>query len=124
MTSTFALEYIRMRMIELGIGEYFLKWRHFRLAPEEVREINAGDHFYFVINDIPNISIDPPHVRVESDFGVWDYGETATNEMIYEHRGKITLTSQEVVDPSGEGEITGIQMIQVIPKNKEEDGNI
>ena len=125
MTSVFALEYIRRRIRETGIAdEYYLKWRHFVLAPEEVRKISAGDDIYLIVNEIPNAGVDAPKVRVESEFGIWDYAEEATNELIYEHRGKITLTSLVASDPSGDVELAHLQMIQVIPKNKSNNGNI
>ena len=118
MTSRFAMKYIRMRMRETGLGaEYFLKWRHFVLAPDELREIDAGEDFFLIVNEFPNVALDLPPVRVESEFGIWDYDEAATNELIHEHRGKITLKNS---DPT---QVAHFQMIQVIPKNRKKDGD-
>ena len=119
MTTAFALEYIKRRMREIGLGDdYYLKWRHFVLSPSEVRKITGGDDLFVLINDIPNIPIDEPVVRVESDFGIWDFSETTTNELIYEHRGHITLTNTDTDNPSY------LVMVQVIPANPKEDGDI
>ena len=117
MTTAFALEYIRCRMEEIGITEYRLQWRHLVLGPTEIRNISAGNDLYIIINDIPNIRIDPIEVRVESEFGIWDMRDgVATNELQYEHRGEITLIN---VDEAKEDQ--HIAFIQVIPLNKKSD---
>jgi len=117
MTTAFALQYIPQRMAEIGICEYRLQWRHLVLGPTEIRTFSAGNDLYFIINDIPNIRIDPIEVRVESEFGIWDMRTgIPTNELQYEHRGEITLTN---VDEDKEDQhIAFIQVIPLNPKNE------
>lgn len=119
MTSSFALEYIRRRAEEIGIGKaYFLKWRHLVLAEDEVRQINAGDDIYLLINELPNLALDFAPVRIESEFGIYDLSEAATNELIHEHRGQIRITNL-----SGT-QMAHLQFIQIIPQNSHSDGKL
>ena len=103
MRTGFALDYIPHRMRELGYGEdYTMRFRHLVMQPNEVRRLKGFKHLYLLVE--PNDA-----VKVESEFGLYDIEETATNELQYEHFGKITVTNKYA-------EIQHLQFIQVITK--------
>ena len=105
MTINLALEYIPRRMQELGYNsDYFIRFRHLVLQPNEELTIDAHTQFYYLVEEAQN-------VRVESETGIFDLSESATNEMQYEHQSKIQITNYL----SG---INHLRFIQVIPKNK------
>ena len=95
MTINLALEYIPRRMQELGYkADYYIRFRHLLLQPNEEQTIDAFNQFYYLVEEAEN-------VRVES----------TTNEMQYEHQSKIHITNYL----SG---INHLRFIQVIPKHK------
>ena len=105
MTINLALEYIPSRMEDLGYHEdYYIKFRHFVLQPNEELTIDADNQFYYLIEEAEN-------VRVESETGIFDLSEKNVNELVYEHQSKIQITNYL----SG---INHLRFIQVIPKNK------
>ncbi len=99
MTVPFALEYIKSMMCH---AEYEINFRHLIMQPLEVRKIGASDHIYLLIEP-------PADLRVESDFGLFDYCETIVNELQYEHRGSITVTNHSLF-------VNHLKAIQVIPR--------
>lgn len=105
MTIQYALEHITRKMERLGINNnYFLKFRHLVLIPNEIRIIHGYDEFYFLIqagNDL----------KVVSEFGIYDLYDTGINEQQYEHQGKITITNPSDMTKH-------IKFIQVIPTHK------
>ena len=105
MTINLALEYIPRRMQELGYkADYFIRFRHLVLQPNETQTIDAFNQFYYLVEEAEN-------VRVESETGIFDLSESSTNEMQYEHQSKIQITNYL----SG---INHLRFIQVIPKHK------
>ena len=105
MTINLALEYIPRRMQELGYkADYFIRFRHLVLQPNEEQIIDAFNQFYYLVEEAEN-------VRVESETGVFDLSESTANEMQYEHQSKIHITNYL----SG---INHLRFIQVIPKHK------
>jgi hypothetical protein len=106
MTVEFALDYIPRRMQELGFGNnYLTRWRHFYIGPEATLNIDAANEFFMLITTSNN-------VKVKSKLGIYDLRDTGINEMQYEHRGKIEVTS---LSPAG---YTLVLFIQVIPTHK------
>lgn len=103
MTIGFATEYIPRRMKELGIKDYFLRFRHFVLQAGEKIELDANNQFYFLVDEVSNISI-------SSDFGFYDLTHLNTNEQCYEHQGSISITNYSLSN-------THIKFIQVITKH-------
>ncbi|MBL4898592.1 MAG: hypothetical protein JKX76_02970 [Colwellia sp.] len=105
MTTGFALEYIKRRMLELGFGDRFLlKYRHLQLQAREVRTIDANNQFYLLIEPDDTIA-------VSSKFGQYNISDRGINEMQYEHRGTIKVSN------ISEG-YAYAKFIQVIPKHK------
>src|ERR1035437_3453404 len=105
MTINLALEYIPRRMQELGYKhDYYIRFRHLVLQPNEEQTIDAFNQFFYLIEEAEN-------VRVESETGIFDLSEKNTNEMQYEHQSKIYITNYF---PG----INHLRFIQVIPKNK------
>lgn len=104
MTIALAIEYIPRRMKDLGIGaDYYLRFRHFVLQPNDLVEIDAYNQFFILVDEVADVSI-------ISDFGVYDLSDANTNEQSYEHQGSITLENYSTKTAS-------IRFIQVIPKN-------
>lgn len=104
MTINLALEYIPRRMQELGYGnEYYIRFRHLVLEPEELLKIEAFNQFYILVDA-------PENVIVLSDFGLFDLSFNKTNEQQYEHQGFITIQNYSST-------INHVRFIQVIPKN-------
>ena len=107
MTINLALEYIPKRMEELGHGKnYTLRFRHLVLQGNESQSIDASNQFYYLVEEAEQ-------VRVESETGVFDLSEKATNEMQYEHQGKMQISNYL-------SNINHLRFIHVIPKNKEQ----
>lgn len=111
MTIGFALDYIEKRMQALGYGaNYLLKFRHLVLQPSETRKVDAFNEYYLLIEENAEITI-------VSDFGFYDTSTAITNELQYEHFGKINVKNKSET-------MTSAKFIQVIPLNKEnEDKN-
>ena len=69
------------------------------------KKIDAYSQFYFLIEAGEGL-------RVESEFGIYDLDfDNNTNEMFYEHQGKIIITNNLKAKYH-------VKFIQVIPKNK------
>lgn len=103
MTTALALEYIPRRMQELGHGsDYYIRFRHFVLLPNEKLEIEAFNQFFLLVEE-------PEHLKIVSDFGFYDLSEDRTNEQFYEHQGTISLTNYAST-------VTHVRFIQVIPQ--------
>lgn len=103
-----AIAYLERRAVELGYKSYHIRFRHFMAEPATDRSIEAGTSLFLLVE----VSA---AVRVESETGVFDLTETATNELQYEHQGIIRLTNYSAV-------IQHVQMIQLILKD-EQDAN-
>lgn len=103
MNSAIVLEYIKKRMAELGHGErYSLQLRHFIIA-------SGGE----LIIDAPNqlmVLIEPVEmVEILSDIGLFNLSVTYSNELQYEHSGRIHMKSY-----AGDRAIH-IRFVQAIP---------
>lgn len=103
MTIALAIEYIPRRMKDLGIADYYLRFRHFVLQAGEKIELDANNQFYILVDEVSDINI-------SSDFGLYDLSDPSTNEQSYEHQGSISITNYA-------SESTHIRFIQIIPKN-------
>lgn len=105
MTVQFAIDYIPRRMKFLGVGSnYYTDVAHLVLQPNETREINAHNQFYILVHEATDVSI-------SSDNGVYDLSDPNINQVIYEHRGNITITNYS------QG-LAHVQFIQVILINQ------
>lgn len=105
MTIALALEYIPRRMKELGYGaEYYIRFRHFVMQPQEKLEVDAYNQFYILVEEVTDAS-------VSSDFGLFDLAVQNTNEQTYEHQGAIAINNYA-------DRINHLRFIQVIPKHK------
>lgn len=105
MDAIFATEYIARRMKQLGYGDdYYIRFRHFVLQSGKPRIEDAYTQF-FILTD------EPEDVRIESDTGLYDLKEKATNEQIHEHQGEIIINNYG--DTAAD-----VKFIQVIPIHK------
>ena len=103
MTTDLALEYIPLRMKELGFGDnYSLRFAHFVLQPNGTVNIEASCQFFILVEE-------PANVDVESDNGVFNLSLSSANEMQYEHQGQIIV--KNLVNA-----VNNVRFIQVIPK--------
>ena len=106
MTVGFALDYIEKRMQAMGYGgNYLLKFRHLVLQPHEERKVKAYNEYHLLIEE-------NRHIKIVSDFGLYDLSATTSNEVQYEHFGQIKIEN------IGEA-VTSAKFIQVIPLHKE-----
>ena len=104
MTTDLATEYIPRRMQELGHGDsYHLRFRHLLLQGGEVRVLMGYGQLFLLVEP-------PDDIRVESDMGLFDLSEAATDEFQYEHQGRITITNLSGLNNHA-------RFIQVIPHN-------
>ncbi len=100
-----ANEYVKRRAKELGHKDnYHIRFRHFVLGPGEVRKIDAPMQLFLLAEPME-------FIRITSDIGIFDLAEFATNELHYEHKGKIELTNYSPAPQQ-------VKMIQVIFKTK------
>lgn len=102
MTPALAQEYVKRRMIELGYGDkYHLRFKHMILQSGETRIEKAYGSYYILVEEPVNIS-------VRSQNGIFDLSFTNTNELQYEHHGKIYIINSA-------GGVSRARFIQVIP---------
>ena len=105
MTPELANEYIKRRMKELGHeNNYHIRFRHLVLGPMEVRKMDL--HLQLLILAAPK-----ENIRIQSDMGIFDVAEFATNELQYEHRGTVVITNYSAMPQQ-------VQLIQVLFKSK------
>lgn len=105
MTTALALEYIPRRMNELGFGSnYYIRFRHLLLPPNQTLEINAYNQFYILLDEAT-------HFQIESDMGFYDLAQHKTNEQSYEHQGLIRISNYAATSNT-------VRFIQVIPTNR------
>lgn len=104
MDTAIAMDYIAKRMAELGYIKYYVRLRHFVLAPGEIRAINGSKDVYLLVQPVQQITIN-------SDFGFYDLLATTANELQYEHTGKIMIVNYSA-DPNH------VRMIQAIPSKR------
>ncbi|NOQ75641.1 MAG: hypothetical protein GQ574_26775 [Crocinitomix sp.] len=79
------------KMKELGVGDnYILRYRHFRLDPNEVREIKGENHLYILTYPFNDI-------KISSKAGVYDLKDDGINELQYVHRGVIRIENKSGV---------------------------
>ena len=97
------------KMKELGIAEcdYILRYRHFRLDPNEKREIKGDNHYFILIYPYFN-------VKLESKMGIYDMEDDGVNELQHLHSGLIKIENQSRIR-------LDVKFIQVIPVEKSED---
>lgn len=111
MTEGTAIEFAKLKMRELGVGDnYILRYRHIRLDPSEKIKVKGENHMYLLI--------DPEDlIKVSSKAGIYDVQDTAINELQHVHRGLIEVENLDLVRVSA-------RFLQVIPLIKEkQDGN-
>lgn len=104
MTEQMAIELAHSQMKELGIENYFFRFRHLHLAPNLKRTLRGENEFFYLISEINDVTI-------KSKAGVYNLSDTAASEMQHIHRGIISI------------ENTGtswaeVKLLQVIPKKE------
>ncbi len=104
MNIALALEYIPRRMDELGYGKnYYIRFRHLVLQPNEHVDIEAYNQFYIMVDE-------PVNINITSEFGFFDLSVDRTNEQLYEHQGYISIQNYSA-------SVNHVRFIQVIPKH-------
>lgn len=106
MTIGFAIEYTTRRMRELGFeDQYMMKFRHIILQGKEKRSLNAYNEYFMLVEA-------DEALRITSDFGLFDLTEQKSNELQYEHFGKIKIINRDA-------NIRHVKFIQVVPTMNE-----
>lgn len=91
-------------MKDIGIGaDYYLRFRHFVLMPDENLMIDADNQYFILVDETAAVSIN-------SDFASYDLSDVTINEQNYEHSGKINIENYSSTPAH-------VKFIQVIPKN-------
>jgi len=101
MTIALAIEFIPIRMKEYGISEYGEQYHHFVIQPSKTKIIEGFNHFWFLMDENPNISI-------TSYSGDYDLSNPAIDEQTYEHQGLIVITNNG-------SSPANIRFMQIIP---------
>ncbi len=102
MNESLAIEYIKMRMQQMGYqNNFYIRVKHLVLEPMEETVIDAYNHFIVLIT--PNSG-----VKIESDTGMFDSSGMNTNEWSYEHQGEIKIKNQNATQ-------NNLQYLQAIP---------
>lgn len=100
MTEEFILEYIPIRIKELGYSNYHIRPRDFMIKGNSMKTLTAYNELYFIVGE-------PQGLLIESDYGVYDSTGSFIEENACMHRGEINITNQDT-DPKR------IKMIQII----------
>jgi hypothetical protein len=88
MTEQFAMDYIPLRMKQLGYRNYHVRYREIGVYGQTSLTIEAYNALYFIIEV-------PPEMIVESDYGFYfTTSDVDWTENIHEHRGEIIITNQ------------------------------
>ncbi len=98
-----AIEIAESKMKELGIEEYLMRFRHFKIAAKTELTIKAGRQWYFLIE--PEAAI-----LVESKRGIFNMESAAVNEIEYSHSGNIKISNHTDF-------LTDVKFIQIIPRH-------
>lgn len=81
----FIQAFVRQRNKELTANnQYHVHFKHLVLKPNEAIELKAGIDIYIMTDLVED-------VRIESDYGLFDWGSLLTNEQVYEHSGDIMI---------------------------------
>lgn len=100
----FIQHFVRQRSKEPTANhQYHIYFKHIVLKPNENIELKAGIDIYIMTDLIED-------VRVESDYGLFDWGSLHTNEQVYEHSGDIMIENLS-------GNTNHIPFIQFTHKN-------
>jgi hypothetical protein len=106
MNIAFALDYIPRRMSEMGYDDrYVTRYRHVRV--EKATSITFKAHNQLMILIEPEVL----NIKVESDRGVFNLGDTTINIQQHEHSGVVKVTNDTDL-------ATHVLFIQVIPQHK------
>lgn len=97
-----ALELIRLKMAEMEITDYLIRYRHIKLYDGESRTIRAKNDLFFLIEP-------DEKAQVKSRTGIFDLVDKSAREMQYIHSDKIELKSLEP------NTVLSIKFLQVIP---------
>jgi len=80
------ITYAKARVQERGYDKCRLVFRDLQLQPNALRILNAYNEVWILLDaDIG--------IRVESDYGVYDYSKEGLTEQIHEHADRITLVN-------------------------------
>lgn len=108
MNLAFALDYIPRRMRELGFGErYVVRYRQLRLADKTATTFKAYNQLMLFIE--PEVL----GIKVESERGVFNLGDTVLNIQQHEHSAAIRVSNDT-------GTTVSVLFIQVIPQHKKQ----
>jgi hypothetical protein len=103
MTEQFILQYVPLRLKQLGYSNYHLRPRDLIIDAGGKVELPAYNELFFIVDE-------PPGVIVESDYGVYDSTDDPVPESIHIHKGEIRISNPGV-------EKRRIKLIQVIIVN-------
>ncbi len=86
MTEQFILQFIPVRVKQLGYTNFHLRYRDLVLEGNKSVKLSAYNELYFIVDD-------PSGLMVESDYGLYDSSDDPIEESVHQHRGEITITN-------------------------------
>lgn len=87
MSEAFILEYLPMKIKQLGYKNYHIRYRDIRVGRCSKESISAYNDLYFIVDD-------PYGVVVESDYGIYDSTGDYIKDNVHLHRGEITIENK------------------------------
>jgi len=106
MNLAFALDYIPRRMQEMGFGErYVTRYKQVQIEHGATITFKAFNQLMILIE--PEIV----NIKVESERGVFDLGDSTINIQQHEHSGSVKVSNNT-------GATKHVLLVQVIPQHK------
>lgn len=87
MNEQFVMLYIPQRMKQLGVTNYYVRYRDMLIRGLTTYTIEAYNDLYFLVSQ-------PEFIVVESDYGVYADSNIVETENTYEHRGEIIIDNR------------------------------
>jgi hypothetical protein len=84
MSEQFILQYVSIRIKQLGYSKYYLRPRDFILGAGQLLGIPAYNELFFIVDE-------PPGIVVDSDYGMYDSTDNPVLESIHVHRGELKI---------------------------------
>jgi hypothetical protein len=103
MSELFILDYVPLRLQQLGYTKYHLRPRDLVIDAGSKVELPAYNELFFIVDE-------PPGIVVESDYGMYDSSDDPLPESIHIHKGEIRISNPGI-------EKRRIKFIQVIIVN-------
>ncbi len=86
MTEQFILQYIPVKVKQLGFSEYFIRYKDMTIPAGVSQIIESYRDLLFIVDD-------PEGLTVDSDYGMYDTTGNYLQENSHQHKGYITINN-------------------------------